>query len=83
MRRASTLNGVKKQAKHDWILHPDLVVRNPGEKLDPDELDLAEELKGWHGYIEWELYPERKEKIKEWMRKFEFPGVCFLPVLAD
>ncbi|RDW78059.1 molybdopterin binding oxidoreductase [Coleophoma crateriformis] len=56
-------------------LHPDLVIRNKSEPVDPEgELALKEELPGWHGYVEWENYPERKEKVKEFMKKFDFPG---------
>ena len=57
-------------------MHPDLVLRDGENRdLDPEsELELKEELKGWHGYVEWELYPERKQKVQEWMKKFDFPG---------
>lgn len=57
------------------ILHPDLVIRNKDEVPDPHELELEEELDGWHGYIEWEKYPERKQKTMDFMKKFEFPPV--------
>jgi hypothetical protein len=57
------------------ILHPSLKVKEKEETPDPDMLGLEEELPGWHGYVEWEKYPEKKKKIKEFMKKFEFPPV--------
>lgn len=56
------------------ILHPSLTLRTK-EVPNPEALNLDEELPGWHGYIEWEKYPDRKKAIKEYMKKFEFPGV--------
>jgi hypothetical protein len=49
--------------RHLAILHPSLEVRAEGEILDPDELGWEVELPGWHGYVEWEKYPEKKNKI--------------------
>lgn len=60
---------------HPFILHPSLKIKSKGETPDPELLGLEEELPGWHGYVEWENYPERKKKIKEFMKKFDFPGV--------
>ncbi|CZS91488.1 related to nitrate reductase [NADPH] [Rhynchosporium agropyri] len=71
---ASTGGDLHKDEPDVSILHPDLVIRNKDEIPDPEELGLEEELKGWHGYVEWENYPERKEKAKEMLRKFVFPG---------
>lgn len=62
------------------ILHPDLVIRNKEETPNPEVLGLEEERPGWHGYVEWEKYPERKQKAKEFMQEFEFPGVCAIHV---
>lgn len=56
------------------ILHPSLTLRTK-EKPNPEALSLREELPGWHGYVEWEKYPERKKEVKEYMKKFDFPGV--------
>ena len=65
--------------KHEKnIFHPSLVLLNPKETPDPEELGLEEERKGWHGYIEWERYPERKQKVKEYLRQFKFPPVSYL-----
>ena len=64
---------------HPNIFHPSLVLRNRDESPpDPEELGLEEELPGWHGYVEWEKYPERKQMVKEYMKKFAFPGVSLL-----
>ncbi|PQE29127.1 oxidoreductase molybdopterin binding domain-containing protein [Rutstroemia sp. NJR-2017a BBW] len=68
-----SVNGSEK-SRRPSILHPDLVIRNKDELPDPHELELEEELDGWHGYIEWEKYPERKQKAMEFMKKFEFPN---------
>lgn len=65
----------RSDARHPSILHPDLEIRSSDELPDPNELELEEELDGWHGYIEWEKYPERKQKVKEFMKKFKFPSV--------
>ncbi|KAM0131298.1 hypothetical protein ACHAP3_006950 [Botrytis cinerea] len=64
----------RSDARHPSILHPDLEIRSSDELPDPNELELEEELDGWHGYIEWEKYPERKQKVKEFMKKFKFPS---------
>jgi hypothetical protein len=55
--------------------HPTLKFK---EKDVPDPettLELQEEIKGWHGYVEWERYPERKKRVKDYMKNFDFPGV--------
>jgi uncharacterized protein YfaQ (DUF2300 family) len=74
-------NGVSKSPNSKPILHPDLVIRSKDEIPAPESLALEEELPGWHGYVEWEQYPERKQKVKEFMKKFDFPGVSLLLVL--
>jgi len=38
------------------------------------ELNFDEERPGWHGYIEWEDYPEKKAQAKRILKKFRFPG---------
>jgi len=68
-------NGVVKSKKPNTILHPSLSIRAKDDVPDPETLELEEEVPGWHGYVEWEKYPERKERVKEFMKKFEFPGV--------
>jgi sulfite oxidase len=66
-------NGKPKAPKRSTsILHPDLVIRSKDEIPAPESLGLEEELPGWHGYVEWEQYPERKRKVKEFMKKFAF-----------
>lgn len=66
-------NGAINQPPSPVVLHPTLAYRSK-EKPNPEELDLKEELPGWHGYIEWEKYPELKKKVKDHMKKFDFPG---------
>lgn len=74
---ANSMNGPtgRSDARHPSILHPDLEIRSSDELPDPNELELEEELDGWHGFIEWEKYPERKQKVKEFMKKYKFPSV--------
>ena len=74
---AREMNGATtKMAEDIEILHPSLVLRTK-ETPDPEALGLEEEFPGWHGYVEWEKYPERKKEVKEYMKKFNFPGVSF------
>jgi len=40
-----------------------------------DEPLFPEERPGWKGYIEWEKYPEKKEKAAEILKKYNFPPV--------
>lgn len=70
----------RSNARRPSILHPDLQIRSKDELPDPHELCLEEELDGWHGYIEWEKYPERKQKAKEFLKKFKFPPVRPQPI---
>lgn len=41
-----------------------------------DHVYFAEELKGWHGYIEWEKYPDKAKSAAEILSKHTFAGVC-------
>ena len=42
------------------------------------EAYFAEEQEGWHGYIEWEKYPEKKERAAEILSRYTFAGVSIL-----
>ena len=74
--RATNGNGQRQQGKKEQkmtiLQYPDLLLRDKDEVPDPDELGLEEELPGWHGYVEWETYPERKRRVREFMRRFRF-----------
>ena len=48
-----------------------------GETESP--VEFPEEKKGWHGYIEWEKYPEKKAKMAELLKKYDFPDVSNIP----
>ena len=77
-KRANGTNGAATVEDGVTVLHPSLVLRTK-ETPDTKALGLEEELPGWHGYVEWENYPERKKQVKEFMKKFDFAGVsCFL-----
>jgi len=34
---------------------------------------VKEEREGWKGYVEWEDYPEKKQKAHEQFKRFKFP----------
>ena len=36
---------------------------------------FAEEQKGWHGYIEWERYPDKAKRAAEILSKHKFADV--------
>ena len=44
------------------------------EVCHPDAY-FAEELKGWHGYVEWEKYPDRRAKAEEILSRYSFAQV--------
>ncbi|KAF8866384.1 molybdopterin binding oxidoreductase [Acephala macrosclerotiorum] len=64
-----TTGASTKMAEDIEVLHPSLVLRTK-ETPNPEALGLREEFPGWHGYVEWEKYPEKKKEVKE----FDFPG---------
>lgn len=74
---ADETTGTAQTAEDIEVLHPSLVLRTK-ETPDPEALGLQEEFPGWHGYVEWEKYPERKKEVKEYMKKFDFPGVSLV-----
>lgn len=39
-----------------------------------DNVYFAEEKKGWHGYVEWEKYPEKAKRAAEMLSRHEFAG---------
>lgn len=46
----------------------------------PDHVYFAEEQKGWHGYVEWEKYPDKAKRAAEILSEHEFAGVCSLNI---
>ena len=50
---------------------PDVPLR---DKRNPRAF-FAEEREGWHGYIEWERYPEKQKKAAEILAQYSFAGV--------
>jgi sulfite oxidase len=65
----------KRKPRAATIWHPSLKFKEESIPDPEGALELHEEREGWHGYVEWEKYPERKKKIRDWMKKFDFPGV--------
>lgn len=45
----------------------------PGETNEP--VYFPEERDGWHGYIEWEKYPEKKAEAARILSKYQFLAV--------
>ena len=50
----------------------------PLHESNHPESFFPEEVKGWHGYIEWEKYPEKRAKAEEILSKYTFAEVCML-----
>lgn len=55
---------------------------NPTElpKHQPDDCLFPEEQVGWHGYVEWEKYPDKAKRAAEILAKHQFAGVSPLDV---
>lgn len=41
----------------------------------PKNVYFAEEHPGWHGYVEWEDYPEKRAEASEILKNYDFPPV--------
>ena len=56
----------------------------PGLSKSPnpqsDDVYFPEEQIGWHGYIEWEKYPEKAKRAAEILARHQFAGVSPLTV---
>ena len=46
-----------------------------------DHVYFAEEQKGWHGYVEWEKYPDKAKRAAEILSEHKFAGVS--PLKTD
>lgn len=44
-----------------------------GAEEDDTSFVVEEEREGWHGYVEWEKYPEKKEKAHKRFIRYKFP----------
>ncbi|KIV93212.1 hypothetical protein PV10_04447 [Exophiala mesophila] len=66
-RPTKTVDDVDSSSEDDAAKADDIAAEE-----DPDVL-FAEEREGWHGYIEWEQYPEKKAKANKIMLSNEFP----------
>lgn len=55
---------------------------NPPElpKHQPHDVLFPEEQVGWHGYVEWEKYPDKAKRAAEILAKHQFAGVSPLDV---
>ena len=45
-----------------------------------DQVYFAEEQKGWHGYVEWEKYPDKAKRAAEILSKHKFADVSSLNI---
>ena len=59
---------------------PDLPKRPELPMRNSDHVYFAEEQKGWHGYVEWEKYPDKAKRAAEILSKHNFAGVSPLNV---
>ena len=62
---------VSEEVEHDRLVALPLksgATAPPASVLDK----FQEELPGWHGYIEWEKYPEKKALAKEILKRYQF-----------
>jgi sulfite oxidase len=50
----------------------ELQLREDAEEDDPTFV-VEEERPGWHGYVEWEDYPEKKAKAHRRFQRYKFP----------
>lgn len=57
----------------------DLKLRSKDDVPAKADMNFKDELPGWHGYIEWEKYPEKKAKARELLKKYDFPKVGLGP----
>jgi len=48
-----------------------------------DEPLFPEERPGWKGYIEWEKYPDKKQKAAEILKQYNFPPVSQDDIVFD
>ena len=53
----------------------------PMKRDNHPETCFQEELKGWHGYVEWEKYPEKRMIAQELLAKYSFEEVCVTTVV--
>ena len=49
----------------------DIPLREPNHP----EASFQEEAEGWHGYIEWEKYPEKKAQAAKILSQYSFADV--------
>ena len=47
----------------------------PLRQSNHPEAYFPEEVKGWHGYVEWEMYPEKQKKAIEILKQYKFAEV--------
>ena len=61
--------------------HQSGLSNNPDSpKQQSDDVHFPEEEVGWHGYIEWEKYPDKAKRAAEILAKHQFAGVSPLTV---
>ena len=54
---------------------PGLSKSSDPPKQQSDYVHFPEEEIGWHGYIEWEKYPDKAKRAAEILAKHKFAGV--------
>ena len=61
---------------------PGLSKRPELPKHQPDNVLFPEEQVGWHGYVEWEKYPDKAKRAAEILANHQFASVSPLDVDA-
>lgn len=61
---------------------PELPTRPQLPMPKSDQVYFAEEQKGWHGYVEWEKYPDKAKRAAEILSQHKFAGVRPLNIHA-
>ena len=61
---------------------PDLPKRSELLLPKSDNVYFAEEQQGWHGYVEWEKYPDKAKRAAEILSKHAFASVSPLNIVT-
>lgn len=64
--------GLSLNQKDRSILTPPYLLESTPQPEHSDKV-FAEETSGWKGYIEWEKYPDKKQKAAEILARYRFP----------
>ena len=69
-------------ASRQTMLSPNGRLREPVYSNETQPDIFPEERKGWKGYVEWEKYPEKKEKAIKLLQMYNFQQVRHAELLV-